>query len=98
MSTAVEEHGALTRANGDRFRQIVLSRGSTENYAQDVSRLACRAPNIDAMKKDRGLAPRKPSRQISHDYVYIKGPFTAKSRPSCELLKLPKSDRCRTRD
>jgi hypothetical protein len=29
-----EEHGGLTRANGDRFRQMVLSRGNTEDLAK----------------------------------------------------------------
>src|SRR5262249_13179584 len=27
-----EEHGGLTRANGDRFRDLILSRGNTEDY------------------------------------------------------------------
>ncbi len=26
-----EDHGGMTRANGDRFRQMVLSRGNTED-------------------------------------------------------------------
>ena len=29
-----EDHGGLTRANGDRFRQMVLSRGNTEDLAR----------------------------------------------------------------
>ena len=29
-----EDHGGLTRANGDRFRQMVLSRGNTEDLAK----------------------------------------------------------------
>ncbi|HEY1401950.1 MAG TPA: peptidyl-dipeptidase Dcp, partial [Terriglobales bacterium] len=29
-----DEHGGLTRANGDRFRQMVLSRGNTEDLAK----------------------------------------------------------------
>ena len=35
-----EEHGGLTRANGDRFREMILSRGNTEDLAQDVQGLA----------------------------------------------------------
>jgi peptidyl-dipeptidase Dcp len=50
-----EEHGGLTRANGDRFRQMVLSRGNTEDLAKMYAAWRGRAPNIDAMKKDRGL-------------------------------------------
>jgi peptidyl-dipeptidase Dcp len=55
-----EEHGGLTRANGDRFRQMVLSRGNTEDLAKMYADWRGRAPNIDAMKKDRGLEPQKP--------------------------------------
>jgi peptidyl-dipeptidase Dcp len=29
-----EDHGGLTRANGDRFRKMVLSRGNTEDLAK----------------------------------------------------------------
>ncbi|WHZ20388.1 MAG: Dipeptidyl carboxypeptidase Dcp [Rhodanobacteraceae bacterium] len=52
-----QEHGGLTRANGDRFRQMVLSRGNTEDLARMYADWRGRAPNIDAMKKDRGLEP-----------------------------------------
>jgi len=52
-----QEHGGLTRANGDRFRQMVLSRGNTEDLAKMYADWRGRAPNIDAMKKDRGLEP-----------------------------------------
>ncbi|HJR14298.1 MAG TPA: peptidyl-dipeptidase Dcp [Rhodanobacteraceae bacterium] len=54
-----EEHGGLTRANGDRFRQMVLSRGNTEDLAKMYAAWRGRAPNIDAMKKGRGLEPPK---------------------------------------
>jgi len=54
-----EEHGGLTRANGDRFRNMVLSRGNTEDLAKMYADWRGRAPNIDAMKKDRGLEPPK---------------------------------------
>jgi len=51
-----EEHGGLTRANGDRFRTMVLSRGNTENLATLYAKWRGRPPAIDAMLKDRGLA------------------------------------------
>jgi peptidyl-dipeptidase Dcp len=51
-----EENGGLTRANGDRFRRMVLSRGNTENLATMYSNWRGRAPEIGAMIKDRGLA------------------------------------------
>src|SRR5579883_3032051 len=50
-----QEHGGLTRANGDRFREMVLSRGNTEDLAAMYKAWRGRDPNIDAMKKDRGL-------------------------------------------
>ncbi len=40
-----EEQGGLTRANGDRFRQMVLSRGNTEDPpGKDVFSLARQRP------------------------------------------------------
>ncbi len=50
-----EENGGLTRANGDRFRRMVLSRGNTENLATMYANWRGRAPEIGAMLKDRGL-------------------------------------------
>ena len=50
-----EENGGLTRANGDRFRKMVLSRGNTENLATMYANWRGRAPEIGAMLKDRGL-------------------------------------------
>ena len=50
-----EENGGLTRANGDRFRQMVLSRGNTEDLAGLYAAWRGRAPKVDAMLKNRGL-------------------------------------------
>jgi peptidyl-dipeptidase Dcp len=50
-----EEHGGLTRANGERFRQMVLSRGNTEDLDKLYETWRGRAPEIGAMLKDRGL-------------------------------------------
>ncbi len=50
-----EEHGGLTRANGERFRRMVLSRGNTEELAALYAAWRGRAPSIDAMLKYRGL-------------------------------------------
>ncbi|MGH8116577.1 MAG: M3 family metallopeptidase, partial [Rhodanobacteraceae bacterium] len=55
------EHGGLTRANGDRFRRMILSRGNTENLTELYKAWRGRAPNIDAMKQDRGLEPEQPA-------------------------------------
>jgi peptidyl-dipeptidase Dcp len=51
-----DEHGGLTRANGDRFRQMVLSRGNTQDLATMYSNWRGHAPDIKAMLHDRGLA------------------------------------------
>ncbi|HLW23261.1 MAG TPA: peptidyl-dipeptidase Dcp [Steroidobacteraceae bacterium] len=50
-----EEHGGLTRANGDRFRQRVLSRGNTQDLDAMYVAWRGRAPSIEAMMKYRGL-------------------------------------------
>ncbi len=50
-----EEHGGLTRANGDRFRQMVLSRGNTEDLAKMYENWRGAPPNAKAMLKHRGL-------------------------------------------
>jgi peptidyl-dipeptidase Dcp len=49
------DHGGLTRANGDRFRQMVLSRGNTEDLDKMYSTWLGRQPNIEPMLKFRGL-------------------------------------------
>jgi len=51
------DHGGLTRANGDRFRQMVLSRGNTEELAKMFRAWLGQEPSIQPMLKYRGLAP-----------------------------------------
>ncbi len=50
-----EDHGGLTRANGDRFRQMVLSRGNTEDLETMYERWLGAKPSIEPMLKFRGL-------------------------------------------
>jgi peptidyl-dipeptidase Dcp len=52
-----EDHGGLTRANGERFRRMVLSRGNTEDVAELYKKWLGAEPSIEPMLKDRGLAP-----------------------------------------
>ena len=52
-----EDHGGLTRANGDRFRQMVLSRGNTEELGKMYSAWLGGEPSIQPMLKFRGLVP-----------------------------------------
>jgi len=49
------EHGGLNRANGDRFRQMVLSRGNTQDLATMYEAWRGAPPNSKAMLKYRGL-------------------------------------------
>ena len=50
------EHGGLTRANGDRFRAMILSRGNTEDLAAMYRAFRGRDPEIGPMLETRGLA------------------------------------------
>jgi peptidyl-dipeptidase Dcp len=49
------DQGGLTRANGDRFRQMVLSRGNTEDLEQLYVHWRGAQPSIAPMLKYRGL-------------------------------------------
>jgi peptidyl-dipeptidase Dcp len=50
-----QEHGGLTRANGDRLRSMVLSRGNTEDLATMYAAWLGGDPKIEPMLKYRGL-------------------------------------------
>jgi peptidyl-dipeptidase Dcp len=52
-----ESHGGLTRANGDRFRDLVLSRGHSQDYDVMFRAFYGKDPDIDPMLRDRGLLP-----------------------------------------
>jgi peptidyl-dipeptidase Dcp len=52
-----EDNGGLTRANGDRFRRMILSRGNTEDLAKAYAAWLRREPDTGPMLKDRGLEP-----------------------------------------
>ena len=49
------ENGGLTRANGDRFRHMILSRGNTQDLAKMYEAWRGAPPNTKAMLKYRGL-------------------------------------------
>lgn len=51
-----EDNGGLTRANGDRFRKMVLSRGNTEELSGMFDTWLGGEPKIGPMLKQRGLA------------------------------------------
>ena len=50
-----KEHGGLTRANGQRFRDMILSRGGTEDAATMYRNFRGRDPNVEALLEERGL-------------------------------------------
>ncbi len=54
-----EDHGGLTRANGDRFRRMVLSRGYTEDLEKIYTAWLGSKPGIEPMLKYRGLEETK---------------------------------------
>jgi peptidyl-dipeptidase Dcp len=49
-------NGGLTRANGDRFRKMILSRGSTEDLAKMYRDFRGQDPTADALVEARGLS------------------------------------------
>jgi len=51
------DNGGLSRANGDRFRQMVLSRGNTQDLETLYEKWRGGKPTIDPMLKYRGLEP-----------------------------------------
>ena len=52
-----EENGGMTRANGDRFRRLILSKGHTEDYGPMFRAFRGKDPDILPMLQARGMAP-----------------------------------------
>lgn len=50
-----QENGGLTRANGQRFRDLILSKGNTEEYGKMFRNFRGHEPDIKPMLKKRGL-------------------------------------------
>ena len=55
-----KEHGGLTRANGQRFRDLVLSRGGTQDVATTFRNFRGRDPIVEPLLEERGLKSGKP--------------------------------------
>jgi peptidyl-dipeptidase Dcp len=53
------EHGGLTRANGQRFRDMILSRGGTGDMAVLYRAFRGRDPSVQPLLEARGLVGRK---------------------------------------
>ena len=54
-----KEHGGLTRENGQRFRDMILSRGNTQDLATMFRNFRGSEPNIQPMLENRGLVEAK---------------------------------------
>jgi peptidyl-dipeptidase Dcp len=52
-----KEHGGLTRANGDRLREMILSRGNTEELGKMYAAWFGGEPPVEPMLRERGLLP-----------------------------------------
>ncbi len=50
-----EEHGGLTRENGQRFRDLILSKGNTEDYNTMFKAFRGHRPDLKPMERDLGL-------------------------------------------
>ncbi len=50
-----EEHGGMTRANGQRFRDMILSRGGTDDVAELYRAFRGRDPQVGPLLEQRGL-------------------------------------------
>ncbi|HET6630946.1 MAG TPA: peptidyl-dipeptidase Dcp [Woeseiaceae bacterium] len=50
-----EDHGGLTRENGQRFRDMILSRGNTEDPAAMYREFAGHDPSVEPLLIERGL-------------------------------------------
>ncbi len=50
-----EENGGMTRANGNRFRKLILSKGNTEDYNTMFKAFRGHLPEIKSMQKAMGL-------------------------------------------
>ena len=50
-----EEHGGMTRANGDRFRKLILSQGNKMDYDKMYRAFRGKDPSIKAMQRQRGI-------------------------------------------
>jgi len=52
-----KENGGLTRANGQKFREVILSRGGTRDAAELYREFRGREPSVEPLLVERGLKP-----------------------------------------
>jgi len=58
-----KEHGGLTRENGQKFRDMILSRGGTQEVASLYRAFRGRDPSVDPLLEERGLKATIPDTQ-----------------------------------
>jgi peptidyl-dipeptidase Dcp len=58
-----KEHGGLTRENGQRFRDMILSRGGTQEVASLYRAFRGRDPSVEPLLEERGLKSSIPDTQ-----------------------------------
>jgi peptidyl-dipeptidase Dcp len=49
------DHGGMTRENGQRFREMILSRGDTDDQAEMYRAFAGHDPSVEPLLIERGL-------------------------------------------
>jgi peptidyl-dipeptidase Dcp len=49
------DHGGMTRENGERFRDLILSRGHTQDYGPMFRAFYGKDPDIGPMLEEHGL-------------------------------------------
>lgn len=50
-----QEHGGMTRENGQRFREMILSQGNTEDLAKMFREFVGHEPRVEPLQKELGL-------------------------------------------
>jgi peptidyl-dipeptidase Dcp len=56
-----KENGGMTRENGKRFQDLILSRGNTQEMASLYRAFRGRDPSVEPLLEQRGLKPEKPA-------------------------------------
>jgi peptidyl-dipeptidase Dcp len=74
-----EQHGGLTRENGQRFRDMILSKGHTEDYETMFKAFYGKEPDVGPMLEDYGLAaaPDAASQPAPSDAATTSAPIPA---------------------
>ena len=59
-----DSHGGLTRENGQRFRDLILSRGHTMDYGPMFRAFYGKDPDIGPMLEHRVVSSRAPTERL----------------------------------